>query len=168
MKYLIAIIAALVFIACVAKAARSAEALEIRVIDGDTFDARPKLEFGVLLDEKTFRIYNFDAWEARRTRASLELSPLEWTEELRKGKAAKASLEHILLTAKKVEVREVMNTKRDPWGRVLVEVYADGKYVADLMKEKGHARKEILVGKEAKPDSPAPQFVPGSTGESGF
>ena len=49
MKYLIATIAALVFIACVAKVARSAEALEIRVIDGDTFDARPKLEFGVLL-----------------------------------------------------------------------------------------------------------------------
>jgi endonuclease YncB( thermonuclease family) len=137
----VCIIAAL-FLAAVVNTARPAEALSIRVIDGDTFEAVPKLEFGVQLDARVFRIYNFDAFESRKGRDTLELSPLEWTEEIRRGKTAKAALENILMLAKKVEIREVM-TKRDPWGRTLVEVYADGVYVAEEMTKRGHARPQV-------------------------
>jgi endonuclease YncB( thermonuclease family) len=153
LKYLIATIAALVFIACVAKAARSAEAVNITVIDGDTFRASIELGFGVVLKDQTVRIYKFDAWETAKHRQTLDLSPLEWNEEIRKGISAKFALEKLLKEAKKVEVREVQG--RDPWGRLLLECYADGLHVGDTMTAKGHARK-ILVGKEAKPDSPAP------------
>lgn len=153
MKYLIAIIVAVLFLGCIVKAARSAEAVNITVLDGDTFRASIDLGFGVVLKDQTVRIYKFDAWETAKHRQTLDLSPLEWNEEIRKGISAKFALEKLLKEAKRVEVREVQG--RDVWGRLLLEVYADGLHVADTMTAKGHARK-ILVGTEAKPDSPAP------------
>jgi endonuclease YncB( thermonuclease family) len=138
-KYLIATIAALVFIACVAKAARSAEAVGITVIDGDTFRASIELGFGVVLKDQTVRIYKFDAWETAKHRQTLDLSPLEWNEEIRKGISAKFALEKLLKEAKRVEVREVQG--RDPWGRLLLECYADGLHVGDEMTKRGHQRK---------------------------
>ena len=53
----------------------------------------------------------------------------------------KRALNGLLLTAKRVEVRET--TDKDPWGRMVLEVYADGVYVAEYMKAKGHERPPI-------------------------
>lgn len=138
MKYLAAIIIAIFLAACIS-AARSAELANIVVKDGDTVSADIDLGFDVVLKKQDIRIYKFDAWETAKHRQTLDLSPLQWQEEMRKGMSAKMALQSILKTAKQVTVHEVSG--RDPYGRRLLELYADGKYVADLMREKGHERK---------------------------
>lgn len=139
MKYLVAIIAAVLLLSAIVANVLGAELSNITCLDGDTVKADIDVGFDIVLKEQTIRIYKFDAWETARHRQTLELSPLQWQEEMRKGMSAKMALQSILKTAKQVTVHEVSG--RDPYGRRLLELYADGKYVADLMREKGHERK---------------------------
>lgn len=143
--WLTGLLVGLLLLVLLTSQALSADAINIRTIDGDTFSADIEIGFGIVLKDQTVRIYNFDAWESKKIRRSLELTDKQWEQELPKGKAAKIALENILMLAKRVEVREV-RTKDDPFGRLILEVYADGKYVADEMRRKGHERK----AKEAK------------------
>lgn len=139
MKWFVAGIIAALFLAAVVNTARPAELSNITCLDGDTVKADIDVGFDIVLKEQTIRIYKFDAWETAKHRQTLELSPLQWQEEMRKGMSAKMALQSILKTAKQVTAHEVSG--RDPYGRRLLELYADGKYVADLMREKGHERK---------------------------
>ena len=139
MKYLVAIIAAVLLLSAIVANVLGAELSNITCLDGDTVKADIDVGFDIVLKQQTIRIYKFDAWETARHRQTLELSPLQWQEEMRKGMSAKMALQSILKTAKQVTVHEVSG--RDPYGRRLLELYADGKYVADLMREKGHERK---------------------------
>lgn len=148
MKYLIATIAAIVLIGCIASRVFSAEAKSIVVKDGDTFSCAIHLGFGVVLEDQDVRIYNFDAWETSKHRQTLDLSPLAWNEEIRKGMSAKLALTKLLKEAKKVEVREVMG--RDPYGRRLLECYADGVHVGDEMTRLGHARPKEKPNADSK------------------
>jgi len=139
MKWLLAGIIAALFLAAVVNTARPAELVNVTVLDGDTVRADIDIGFDIILKQQTIRIYNFDAWEASKARRTLDLSPLQWQEEIRKGMSAKMALTGILKNAKQVTVHEVSG--RDPYGRRLLMLYADGKDVADTMKEKGHQRK---------------------------
>ena len=139
MKYLVAIIAAVLLLSAIVANVLGAELSNITCLDGDTVKADIDVGFDIVLKQQTIRIYKFDAWETAKHRQTLELSPLQWQEEMRKGMSAKMALQSILKTAKQVTVHEVSG--RDPYGRRLLELYADGKYVADLMREKGHERK---------------------------
>jgi endonuclease YncB( thermonuclease family) len=139
MKWFVAGIIAALFLAAVVNTARPAELSNIVVKDGDTVSADIDVGFDIVLKEQTIRIYKFDAWETAKHRQTLDLSPLQWQEEMRKGMSAKMALQSILKTAKQVTVHEVSG--KDVYGRRLLELYADGKYVADMMREKGHERK---------------------------
>jgi endonuclease YncB( thermonuclease family) len=130
MKYLLAVLC------LIAAPAYGAEATNIRVIDGDTFECDINLGFGTVKPNQHIRIYSFDAWESQRIRQSLKLSPAQWEQELIKGRVAKQSLESLLKMAKVVRVND-LGQSFDRW---VCEVYADGVYVADYMKAKGHAR----------------------------
>lgn len=116
--------------------ALAAEAKIVKVIDGDTFTADLHVGFDIVLSGQTVRIYGFDAWELSRARRTVNVTDAE----IAKGKSAKIALEQLLRGAERVEVREVMG--RDPFGRRLLEVYADGKEVGRTMRDKGHERKD--------------------------
>jgi endonuclease YncB( thermonuclease family) len=141
MKWFLAGIIAALFLAVVVNTARPAELSNVTVLDGDTVRADIDLGFDVVLKQQTIRIYNFDAWETAKHRQTLELSPLQWQEEMRKGMSAKMALEGILKTAKKVTVHEVSG--KDAFGRRLLELYADEIYVAEEMTKRGHARPQV-------------------------
>jgi len=112
----------------------AAECRHIRVLDGDTFVASIDLGFDVILDAQTIRIHNYDAWETSYRRQTIEYA----TDELAKGALAKAALEKLLTG--KVTVQEVAG--RDPYGRRLLDVYADGVSVGETLRAQGHERTE--------------------------
>lgn len=139
MKYLVALIAAVLLLSAIVANVLGAELSNITCLDGDTLKADIDVGFDIVLKEQTIRIYKFDAWETAKHRQTLDLSPLQWNEEIRKGMSAKMALQNILKTAKQVTVHEVSG--RDPYGRRLLELYADGVHVGDEMTKRGHSRK---------------------------
>ena len=115
--------------------ANAAELRHIRCLDGDTIVADIELGFDVVLSQQTIRIHNYDAWETSYRRQTIEYA----TDELAKGALAKAALEK-LLTGSKVTVEEVAG--KDPYGRRLLECYADGVNVGETLRAQGHERTE--------------------------
>lgn len=136
---LIAVLMAVLF-GLAAMRAIGAEVISYRVIDGDTIEASLMLEFGYPARAETFRLHQFDAWESRRIRKSLKLTPAQWDVEIPKGKAASAALSKLLAEAKVIELREVKTLRSDPWGRGLADLYVDGKLAADILRAQGHER----------------------------
>jgi endonuclease YncB( thermonuclease family) len=118
-------------------AANAAELRHIRCLDGDTIVASIDLGFDVILDQQTIRIHGYDAWETSYRRQTIRYAP----DELAKGALAKAALEKLLTG--KVTVQEVAG--RDPYGRRLLEVYADGVNVGETLRAQGHERTEKQV-----------------------
>lgn len=114
--------------------ATAAELRHIRTLDGDTIVADIALGFDVVLAQQTIRIHNYDAWETSYRRQTIEYA----TDELAKGALAKAALEKLLTG--KVTAQEVAG--RDPYGRRLLEVYADGVNVGETLRAQGHERTE--------------------------
>ncbi len=114
--------------------AAAAECRNIRVLDGDTLVADLSLGFDVVLHQQTIRIHNYDAWETSYRRQTIEYA----TDEMAKGALAKAALEKLLGSASKVTVQEVAG--RDPYGRRLLEIYADGVSVGETLRKAGHER----------------------------
>lgn len=135
MKYLLAIIAAVVLLSAIVANVLGAEAKSIVCLDGDTVRADIHLGFDVVLRDQTIRIADFDAWEASRRRQTVVIDSAE----LEKGQKAKEALAKLLHDAKRVEVVE--SGKGDPYGRRSCAVYADGKSVAEYMRQNGHERK---------------------------
>lgn len=142
-KWLIAIIVGAIFIAAIASHALGAEVTKYRVIDADTIEAELRLEFGHPTRPEKYRLHDFDAWESRRIRKTLNLTPKEWDAEVIKGKAAKADLEKLLKDAKVIELREVKALKKDPRGRELGDLYIDGVNAADILRQRGHERPKV-------------------------
>lgn len=138
--WLAGIVLGIVMLAVFASKARGAEVRSYRVVDGDTLEATVRIEFGYVLPAQIYRVYGFDAWESRRIRKSLKLTPAQWNVEVVKGRAAKAALESLLKSASVIELREVKALRGDPYGRELVELYADGKEVGAIMRSQGHER----------------------------
>lgn len=123
--------------------ANAAECKYLRIHDADTFMADIYLGFGVVLKDRVIRIAEYDAWEVSRNRRTLKLTDEQWLEEITKGKAAKLALEELIGEADKVEVQEV--AEKDPYGRLLLRVYADGVSVGETLRAQGHERTEKRV-----------------------
>lgn len=115
--------------------ASAAECRHVRVLDGDTFVSDIELGFDVVLHQQTIRIHGYDAWESSYRRQTIVFAQ----DELAKGALAKAALEKLLGSASKVTVSEVAG--RDPYGRRLLDCYADGVNVGDTLRKLGHERK---------------------------
>ena len=98
----------------------------LRVVDGDTLDARIDLGFSVFV-KKRIRLMGIDTWESRT----------KDLEEKKKGLAAKARLIE-LLQADAGEFT-LISYGVGKFGRVLGEIEVTAGNVCDILKEEGHA-----------------------------
>ena len=98
----------------------------IRLIDGDTCDARIDLGFDVHVN-KRIRLMGIDTWESR-TRD---------LEEKKKGLAAKARLKELLKVDK--NKFKLISHGTGKFGRVLGDIEISVGNVCDILVEEGHA-----------------------------
>ena len=96
-----------------------------RVVDGDTVDVDIYLGFGMVYKKQRVRMMGIDTPESR-TRD---------LEEKFYGKASKANLKKIL-NGKDVEL---VSHDKGKFGRILGDIYCDGKSVNSEMVKVGHA-----------------------------
>jgi endonuclease YncB( thermonuclease family) len=107
----------------------------IRCTDGDTIVADIVLGFGLVLHNQDIRLYAYDAWEASRRRQTVHVTD----DEIVKGGLARLALEKLLREAKTIRATEVPG-RRDPYGRTLLCIYADGIEVGGALRAMGHER----------------------------
>jgi micrococcal nuclease len=98
----------------------------LRVIDGDTLDARIDLGFDVHVN-KRIRLMGIDTWESR-TRDKAEKA---------KGLAAKARLKELLKVDK--NKFKLISHGTGKFGRVLGDIEISVGNVCDILVEEGHA-----------------------------
>ena len=98
----------------------------LRVVDGDTLDARIDLGFDVHVN-KRIRLMGIDTWESR-TRD---------LEEKKKGLAAKARLKELLKVDK--NKFKLISHGTGKFGRVLGDIEISVGNVCDILVEEGHA-----------------------------
>ena len=98
----------------------------LRVVDGDTLDARIDLGFDVHVN-KRIRLMGIDTWE-RRTRDKAEKA---------KGLAAKARLKELLKVDK--NKFKLISHGTGKFGRVLGDIEISVGNVCDILVEEGHA-----------------------------
>lgn len=92
----------------------------IVAVDGDT----------VRIDGVSWRLLGFDTPETRFARCSAELIA---------GRCAKSILQHLIDTAE--NVTPITDGRRDKYRRILGRLLIDGRDIADLMVERGLARR---------------------------
>lgn len=112
----------------------------IRVKDGDTIQADIDLGRGIVWQDRTIRLKDFDAWESTHHRKTVVIAD----DEIAKGKKAEAALEACLMGSR---VRYVLlgPGKTAEYGREEGAVYAvldDGEIrdAAQWMRDRGHER----------------------------
>ena len=98
----------------------------LRVVDGDTLDARIDLGFDVHVN-KRIRLMGIDTWESR-TRDKVETA---------KGLAAKARLKKLLKEDK--NKFKLISHGTGKFGRVLGDIEISVGNVCDILVEEGHA-----------------------------
>ena len=98
----------------------------LRVVDGDTLDARIDLGFDVHVN-KRIRLMGIDTWESR-TRDKAEKA---------KGLAAKARLKELLKVDK--NKFKLISHGTGKFGRVLGDIEISVGNVCDILVEEGHA-----------------------------
>ena len=98
----------------------------LRVVDGDTLDARIDLGFDVHVN-KRIRLMGIDTWESR-TRDKAEKA---------KGLAAKARLKELLKEDK--NKFKLISHGTGKFGRVLGDIEISVGNVCDILVEEGHA-----------------------------
>jgi len=108
----------------------------IRVLDGDTFQADILLPWGVTLRQQTIRALGYDAWESSKRRRSVSVTDAE----VAKGKAATVAVRKLFTTARV----SCSPGKRDrgPYGRILATIWIDGKPLAEWMRRRHFLRTE--------------------------
>lgn len=120
-----------ILLAC-SLAAFGADARDIRVIDGDSFDCQAYLGFGVSIAIQV-RIEGFDAWETSTRRQGIVYAP----DEMQRGDKATAFMRSLLSNADHVGL---IDTGKTSFDRKRCWVYVDGKEVGALMRAKGFER----------------------------
>ena len=107
-----------------------------KVYDGDTITVTIHLPFGVDLPQKTVRAYGYDAWEIKKGRRTVRITP----EERAAGKKAQQALSQLL----KTEVWLEDSGKHDPYGRISARLWVkNGENWIDVAAwavENGHTR----------------------------
>ena len=101
----------------------------VKVIDGDTVDVDIDLGFGVWLHKERIRLYGIDTPESR-TRDKVEK---------KYGLLSKKFLQEQIKKSKKVTIKTYKGDETGKFGRILGDVFLDGKSVNSLMCTKGHA-----------------------------
>ena len=108
----------------------------LRIVDGDTLDARIDLGFDVHV-KKRIRLMGIDTWESR-TRDKAEKV---------KGLAAKARLKELLKEDK--NKFKLISHGTGKFGRVLGDIEISVGNVCDILVEEGHAYSYFGGNKEA-------------------
>ena len=101
----------------------------VKVIDGDTVDVDIDLGFGVWLHKERIRLYGIDTPESR-TRD---------LEEKKYGLLSKYFLKAELSLGKKITVKTYKGDETGKFGRILGDIWIDGKSVNQKMCDKGYA-----------------------------
>ena len=101
----------------------------VKVIDGDTVDVDIDLGFGVWLHKERIRLYGIDTPESR-TRDKVEK---------KYGLKSKKFLQDQLKKAKSITIRTYKGEEKGKFGRILGDIWCDGKSVNQLMCKVGHA-----------------------------
>ena len=99
-----------------------------KIIDGDTIDVIIDLGFDILHSAR-IRLYGIDTPESR-TRDKVEK---------KYGLLSKKFLQEQLKKAKKVVIKTYKGDETGKFGRILGDVFINGKSVNSLMCSKGHA-----------------------------
>ena len=101
----------------------------VKIIDGDTVDVDIDLGFGVWLHKERIRLYGIDTPESR-TRDLVEK---------KYGLKSKKFLQEQLKKAKSITIRTYKGEEKGKFGRILGDIWCDGKSVNQLMCKVGHA-----------------------------
>ena len=99
-----------------------------KVVDGDTIDVILDMGFDILYKQRV-RLFGIDTPESR-TRDKVEK---------KYGLLSKKFLQENIKKAKKVSIRTYKGDETGKFGRILGDVFLDGKSVNSLMCTKGHA-----------------------------
>lgn len=102
-----------------------------RWVDGDTVDVDIDLGFGLVYSNQRIRLYGINAFETR-TRD---------LEEKRRGLDAKSFVEDMAPVGSEIILKTY---KGDKYGRMLGEVFVDGKNLNTLLTVEGHATRYEL------------------------
>ena len=96
-----------------------------KVVDGDTIDVIIDLGFGIKKKER-LRLYRINAWEKRG-------------KDKEKGLLAKEYVEKILFhTSFDNDIIRIETFKKGKFGRILANVYVNGKCLNDELVREGH------------------------------
>ena len=99
-----------------------------KVVDGDTIDVTLDMGFDILYQQRV-RLFGIDTPESR-TRDKVEKVY---------GLKSKKFLQEQIKKAKKVSIKTYKGDETGKFGRILGDVFLDGKSVNSLMCQKGHA-----------------------------
>jgi micrococcal nuclease len=99
-----------------------------KVVDGDTIDVTLDMGFDILYQQRV-RLFGIDTPESR-TRDKVEKVY---------GLKSKKFLQEQIKKAKKVNIKTYKGDETGKFGRILGDVFLDGKSVNSLMCQKGHA-----------------------------
>ena len=101
----------------------------VRVVDGDTVDIDIDLGFDLWLKKQRIRLYGVDTPESR-TRNK---------EEKVRGLLSKKYLQDAIKKSKKLTIKTHKGSETGKFGRILGEVFADGKNLNLQMCKEGYA-----------------------------
>ena len=101
----------------------------VKIIDGDTVDIDIDLGFGVWLKKERVRLAGIDTPESR-TRD---------LEEKKYGLKSKKFLQEQIKKAKSITIKTYKGDETGKFGRILGDVWCDGKSINQLMCKVGHA-----------------------------
>jgi micrococcal nuclease len=99
-----------------------------KVVDGDTIDVTLDMGFDILYQQRV-RLFGIDTPESR-TRDKVEKVY---------GLKSKKFLQEQIKKAKRVSIKTYKGDETGKFGRILGDVFLDGKSVNSLMCQKGHA-----------------------------
>ena len=99
-----------------------------KVVDGDTIDVTLDMGFDILYQQRV-RLFGIDTPESR-TRDKVEKVY---------GLKSKKFLQEQIKKAKKVSIKTYKGDETGKFGRILGDVFLNGKSVNSLMCQKGHA-----------------------------
>ena len=99
-----------------------------KVVDGDTIDVTLDMGFDILYQQRV-RLFGIDTPESR-TRDKVEKVY---------GLKSKKFLQEQIKKSKKVTIKTYKGDETGKFGRILGDVFIDGKSVNSLMCQKGHA-----------------------------
>lgn len=99
-----------------------------KVVDGDTIDVVLDMGFDILFAQRV-RLFGIDTPESR-TRDKIEK---------KYGLKSKKYLQEQLKKAKKITIKTYKSSETGKFGRILGDVWCDGKSVNQLMCKVGHA-----------------------------